>query len=348
MHTRDLIVITLAAAALAGCSGSGGGSGGGGDLSSLSLSGGSIPTGGGSVKGLAVLPSSQPLTGSSVTVRALATAQTVPATPTFNADGSFVIRGLPVAQDLELVFQQTGGATLKVIVPAALIPAASAQPVDIGTVSALTTVVAQCLEQETLQNPDQEAEIVAGQLGPLTSSLGGEHQDDGQQDQEIHDGNQLTAAAITLIDATTNAELQALASTPSRQTADAALDGLVGRIGGMRGVRVHLSAAQHSALITAQLAGTIDSPAALASDLSSAGATVTAGTVAAADATQRNQLTGWADLGPGITSFEALAIATDTTQDGGLTLSQAATDQFLNDLLGTPIGDSQAEATSRP
>ena len=133
----------------------------------LSLSGGSIPTGGGgSIKGLAVLPNAQPLTGATISVRALATGQAVAGSPVLNPDGSFTITGVPVGQDLEVVLQQASGATLKVVVPRTLLPSPSPQAVDIGTVTALTTVVAQSLELETSQNPDQTPQVVSDQTPP--------------------------------------------------------------------------------------------------------------------------------------------------------------------------------------
>jgi hypothetical protein len=206
--------------------------------------------------------------------------------------------------------------------------------VDIGTVDAQTTVVAQSLEQEAAQNPDQTAQFVADQLAPLTARYGGEGQNEGDQTMEVDDSGQRSAAAKTLIMDTANTELQALAATPTAPSAAAALHGVIAQLGEMRGSPVHLSGSQQSALVTAQLAGTTYSPATLAADLTAAGASATASGVSAADGAQRAHLSGWAALGAGIGPFEALAVATAPTASGGYALGPGPTGQFLTSLLG--------------
>ncbi len=320
------ITAFLLLAALAGCSG---GSGGG-----LSLSGGSVPTGGGSIKGLVVLPNSQPLTGATISVQALATGQTVSAVPTLSPDGTFGITGLPTGEDLEVLFQQAGGPTLKVVIPQAQLPAPSSQAVDIGTVNALTTVVAQSLAQEVSQDQTQASQIVSEQLGPLTTSLQGEHQNENDQSAEIADNATLTAAAKTLIMNTANAQLQSFAASPTTASATVALHSLLAEIAKTSGTRIHLVDAQQTALINAQLAGTTYSASALATDVTAAGTPATASAVTAADGAQRTQLPAWASLGPGIGPFEALSISASPPQAGGFGLTQAGVTQFVSRLLG--------------
>ena len=196
-------------ALLAGCGGGGG----------LAVSGGSIPTG--TITGLLSLPSGQPLTSASASVHILGSVQTSPVNVTVNASGNFVATGVPIGKDIALVFRH-GTTTLKSVLSSSQLQ--TKQPVNIGTVNALTTVVASCIELETDTNPSATGMLVASQTDDLTVEVEGESQTQGEEDLEITDPSELAKSANTAIVNVANTELAALASSSSQNAADSALD----------------------------------------------------------------------------------------------------------------------------
>ena len=82
-----------------------------------------------------------------------------------------------------------------------------------------------------------------------------------------------------------------------------------------------------------RIAKTLYSPEAIAAALNASGGNRTAADVTAASQKERAQVPALANLGPGITAFEALVIAADGGNHGGLQLDPPALDKFLSVLL---------------
>jgi len=321
MHRRYITAVVLSTMLLGGCGGGGG----------LSLSGGSIPPG--TIKGFAVLPNAQTVTAAAVTARVISTTQSLTVNTTFNADGSFTVKGLPAATDVAVTLQDSAGHILRTIVPHTLIAAGSSTPVNIGNVTAPTTVVATALQAEGFFDPGRVQDVVTGQTAPLTQSVARQNFTQAQQFQIITDTSTLAQTVNTVIKDTANAELTQLAAAKDTATASLAVDGLSGDIRVRRVGSVKISSALRGQLIQKQVAGSSYTAGGLVSILSSIGVTVTEEAVAAADQSQRTQLPAFNALNARITPFEALAIVTSPTSAGGLQLSDVQTTAFITALV---------------
>ena len=320
MLKRTLGLIILAASMLTGCGGGGGG---------LGVTGGSIPVG--DLAGTLTLPNGQPMTSPTVAVTVLPATQVTSAGSTVNADGTFVVTNIPAGKNVELSFTESG-ATLKVVVPGAQVLANNTS--KIGSVTALTTVVARSIEKETKNvDPATADQIVASQSDQLLTEIKGQGQSQSQQQREITDANELDKAANGLIYGTANTELAALALNPKHQEAEVALDGLIGQIGASGGNDITLSPSQQAALITAQLKQATYTSASVAAALNAAGlSTATASGVDTADAAQRKLLPAWNSISPAITPYEALAIAASPSSASGFALTSTQIEKFLTSL----------------
>lgn len=318
MRNTITLIILLILVLSAGCGGGGGG---------LAISGGSIP-GGGTIKGLIALPNGQPMTNPVVTVKTLTTQQSVAVTTTYQPNGSFTITGAPTNQNLVVVFNQSS-TTLKASVSKSQFTGVTT--VDLGTVNAVTTVVAQSVEEETTHSPEYENEIV-NQKPRLTTQKEDEGEGESELEQEINSSTALDNAVKTLIKTTANTELAALSSSNTTANAQTALVGLIGYVEVVNGGSDDLSAASFSTLVTAQTAGKKYTPAQIVTALAAAGVTTTTTAVSAADTQQRSALTSFASFGTGITPFEAFVLAAKPVSAGGYGLGSTATTQFVNAL----------------
>lgn len=318
MNRRSLIMAAVAVM-LTGCGGGGG----------LGVTGGSIPTG--TITGNVVLPSGQPMTSPTVTASVLPSTPVTSVTSTVNPDGTFVVSKVPAAKNIELSFTQSG-ATLKAIVPSAQVQ--SNKTVAIGSVTALTTVVAHSIEKETKGKDAATVDlIVAGQADELLKQVKAQNPSQSQQQKDIIDNSELDKSSNKVISGTANSELLDLAATPMHHQADIALDGLVGQIAATGGAALTIAPAQRSSLIQEQLKSTTYTTAEIATALKAAGASsANPPGVAAADAAQRSLLPAWNSIDANITPYEALAIAASPSGASGYALTPAQVAQFLTNL----------------
>lgn len=314
--------LAIACLCLAGCGGGG-----------LTLSGGSVPVGGRAITGTALLPDSTPAANAQVAVRSLPVGATLQTAST-DSSGRFTVQGVPTNSDISVVITQSSGNRLEVVIPRAGLSANPRQPLDIGSVTALTTLVAAAIHLEHGPAPEDADSIISNQEDHLTMRVHDAGYSMEMQRQFITDSNSLQAQALTLIVPVANTELAAFRMTPSADTADTALNGLLGYVRAAHRRELHLSGSKRSALISAQLAGTIYSPDTVAAALTSAGVPhVTSVEVTAASQRERTELTELANMGSGITAYEALVIAADVNSHGGFQADQNMLDKFLAALL---------------
>lgn len=324
MHKQRWFILFMAAACLA-LSGCGAGSG-------LLLSGGSVPVGGRAVTGTAVLPTGAPVANAQVTVRSVPDG-TVLRTTTTDSGGRFSAVGIPTSGDISVVVAQPPSKTLELIVPRESLMSNTAQPLDIGSVTALTTLVAAAIHLEHGPAPEDAHSIVHNQQGHLTMQAHNAGFSVDMQNHFIDDPNSLMMQALGLLSPVADSELTDFIASPNQDTASDALNGLLGYVRAPHQRDLHLSDATRTALINAQLAGTVYSPDMIAAALNAAGKNVTAADVSAASQKERMQLPGLANLGSGITPFEALVLAADSTMHGGFQLDQHGMDTFLQTLI---------------
>ena len=325
MRKQYRVILLIAAVCLspAGC---GGGAG-------LLLSGGSVPVGGRVVTGTAVLPTGAAVANAHVTVRSVPVG-TVLQTGATDSNGRFKVLGIPTSGDISIVISQPPANTLEAVVPRMSLTTNPGQPLDIGNVTALTTLVAAALHLEHGPAPEDAHSIVMNQQGHLTMQAHDAGFSVDMQNHFIDDPNSLMAQALTLLSPVANTELTAFAANPSADTASDALNGLLGYVHAPHQRDLHLSDTTRTALINKQLAGTVYTPDSVAAALNSAGGMqFTAAGVSAASQKERMQLAGLANLGTGITPFEALVIAADGNNHGGFQLDQHGMDSFLTNLL---------------
>ena len=309
---------------LAGCGGGGVASG---------LSGGSVPLGGRAVTGTVLLPDATPVANTTVTLRSLTSGQVVQTTSTDNS-GRFVATGVPVDSDLDVVVMQPPSNSLEAIIPQSNLASNPGQPLDIGEVNALSTVVAAALKLEQNQAPEDFHSIVSNQHGHLTQEVHGAGYSLETQRQLISDPGSLKAQALTLMVPSANTELTAFVATPNTDTASTALNGLLGYVRAAHEHECHLSGSLRTSLINAQLAGKQYTADMVASALQKPGGPhATATEVSAASQRERSELTALGSLGSGITPFEALVIAADVNTHGGFQLDQRSLEDFLTKLL---------------
>lgn len=308
---------------LAGCGGGG----------TLGLTGGSVPLGGRVVTGVAVLPDNTAVANAQVSVRSLPSGAIIRTSST-DSMGRFSVPGIPASGDISVVVSQPPKNTLEAIVPRSSLNANSDQPVDIGSVTALTTVVSAALHLEHGPAPEDAQSIVMNQQGQLTMQVHDARYSVDMQKQFIDDPSSAMAQALTLIVPTANSELTALAATPNSDTASAALNGLLGYVRAAHKRPIHLSDQTRAALTNAELAGKIYTPEAIAASLQSAGVQrVTGVDVSAASQHEHTELSALGSSGNGITAFEALVIASDVSTHGGFQLDQGSLNKFLASLL---------------
>ena len=319
MRRLNLLVAAAAAAAATGCGGSN------------SLSGGSIPPGTASIRAVVVLPNSQPLVNASVSIVALATGQTVNAYAALGAGGAVTASGLPTDRDLEIILQGPG-ATLKAVVPRATLASAASQPVDVGMINAQTTVVAESLQLAATGNETQTEQLVATQASLLAQSYQNDSLSAAQQEQIIADPSSLQQTASGLVQGTASAELQNLGMNDSPATAATALEALLAEVRAIGGAPISLTSTQRSSLVNRETAHESYVAAQIAGALDAVGVHATAADVDTADQIERQRLPGIAALGPGISPFEAFAIATSPKAAGGFGLNQTTVSAFLNAL----------------
>jgi hypothetical protein len=306
-----------------------GGCGGG----ALTLTGGSVPIGGRAVSGVVLLPDGAPVVKAQVTVKALPSGSAIQKSTT-DANGRFALQGVPISGDISVVVNQPPSNVLEVVVPRATLADHPDQPLDIGSVTALTTVVAEAIHLEHGPAPEDANSIVSNQEGQLTMQVHDAGYSIQTQQQFIRDPNSLMAQALTLIVPTANTELSAFAAAPTSNTASAALNGLLGYVRAAHKRSIHLSSQVRTTLTNAQLSGKVYSPDVIASSLQAAGVQhATAVEVSSGSEREHAELTALGTLGNGITAFEALVIAADVNTNGGFQLDQNDLNRFLAQLL---------------
>jgi hypothetical protein len=306
-----------------------GGCGGG----ASSLTGGSVPVGGRTVSGVAVLPNGSPVANALVTIKALPSGSVIQKSTT-NASGQFTVQGVPTSGDISVVVNQPPSNMLEAVVPRATLADNPNQPLDIGAVTALTTVVAEAIHLEHGPAPEDADSIVSNQQGDLTMEAHDAGYSIATQNQLIDDPNSLMTQALTLIVPTADTELSAFAATPTTDSASTALNGLLGYVRAAHKREIHLSGQVKTALIDAQLSNKVYAPDVIASALQIAGVQQsTAAEVSAASQREHTELPALGSLGNGITAFEALVIAADVNTNGGFQLDQNSLNAFLTQLL---------------
>jgi len=317
------LVCVVAAVALSGCGGGGG----------LGLSGGSIPVGGRVVTGTALLPDGTAVANAQVAVRTIPSGTTIASTTT-DASGRFTVQNVPTSGDLSIVVTQPPTNTLESIVPRSSLAMNPDQPLDIGSVTALTTLVAACIHLEHGPAPEDEPSIVMNQKGHLTMQAHDAGYSVEMQKQFIADPSSLNAQALTLIVPAANDELAAFSASPSADTASTALDGILGYVRAAHRRAIHLNESTRSALVSAMLAGKTYTPQAVAAALQSAGVQHVSGVqVTAASVRERTELPALGGASGDLSAFEALVIAADVNTNGGFQLDQHGVDAFLSRLL---------------
>lgn len=323
MRSRILILLLSLCAALT-ITGCGGG---------LTLTGGSVPTGGRAVTGSAVLPGGLPVAAAQVTVKSLPSGNTIQTAVT-DSSGKFNLTGISTSSDISIIINQPPSNLLEAVVPRANLAANPGQTLDIGQVTALTTLVAAALHLEHQNAPEDSEHIVSNQEDYLIMQVhdAGYSLDD--QKQFVGDPQSLMAQALTLIGPVANIELAAFNAAPGQMTAETALDGLLGYVRAAHDHEFHLSDNIQNGLITAQITGKIYSMEKIAAALQSAGVTnATSVEVSSASQRERAELPALITSNGGITAFEALIITVDLRTNGGFQLDQMKLDRFLNILL---------------
>ena len=311
-----------AALLLAGCGGGG-----------LGLTGGSVPVGGRAVVGVALLPDGSPAAGSAVAIRSVP-AGALLGTSTTDSGGRFTVGNVAADTDLSVVVTQPPSNSLEVLVARPAPGSNTAGPLDVGTVNALTTVVAACLHLEHGPAPEDSHSILANQREHLNMQVRDNGYSVDRQRQWIADPNSLNAEALSLIVPAANTELAAFAANPNMDTASTALNGLLGyvRAAHRRGIR--LSDSMRTALINAQLAGRTYAPGTVAAALNTAGVrNATASQVDSASQREHTELSALPSAANGVSPLEALVIAADVDVQGGFQLDQRPLETFLNELL---------------
>ncbi len=313
VFTGRIVSFVLVSVWLTGCGGG-----------SNSLSGGSVPTGGDTLTGSITLPDGAAVPAATVTACQLSTGD--PITVTANASaGSFTVKNVPTTDDIELTFVNNGN-TFRVIVSQWQLT--NSTTVAVGDVTALTTVVAACIDQEVSAGFDQSSSIVATQISTLMYQVTKRDESQQQQQLDLTNPSDLQHDANATMGASANAMLAALASSPSTQTARPALDAILAYIVASGGTVTRPARQETSALVAEQAAITILTPAQVSSDFAAAGVTVNAAQVSTADQQQQEDLPSWTLFG-GITPYEALVIAANPTSTGGFQLNSKQLSAFI-------------------
>lgn len=313
----------LAIPALTGC-----GSGGG-----LNLTGGSVPIGGRAATGIALSPDSSPVANAVVAVQTLQTGVTLQTTQT-DDNGRFSLSSLPVDKDILVVVNQPPTKRLAIVVSRVRLATNPNQSLDIGSVTALTTLEAEAIGLEQAHASDESENIVSDQSDNLRIEIEAVGYSQDTQSQFINDRTMLSIRAMSLIVPALNSELDAYVLSPNSATGATALRGLLGylRVGNEQ--EIHPSFATQSELIAAQISNKTFSINVIVSALKTANVVeVTPDLVQKASQQERANLSGLKRLGNNISVFEAIAIAGDIRSRGGFGLEQEDLNVYLNTLL---------------
>jgi len=294
------------------------------------MSGGSIPIGDEAISGTAVLPSGQPLTSAVVSASVVSSGQTVPVTSTLDTSGNFRIVLSAQTQDLQLTFVSASG-TLQTVVPGSTLSTTAVD--NIGSVTALTTIVAAAIRTEVTGNVDAPATIVSTQLTPLISVDAQAGGSQAQQTAAITSAPALSAAANNLITLAANAELTSIDQTPTTGTATIGLDGVLGYVVASGGAVPALNPGQRNKLIVFQSVRHKHTPTDIVSALGVAGVSTDANTVSAKDQVQQGNLPAFSAFG-GVTTFEAVAIGSNPASHGGFGVAPTQGSNYVNALVG--------------
>jgi hypothetical protein len=300
-----------------------------------SLTGGSVPTGGRNVTGVAVLPNSTPAGNATVEVRSLP-AETLLQQAETNSQGQFTVTGIPTGTDIDITISLPPQNVLQVIVPQSTIASGAGPTVNIGSITATTSIVAAAIILEQMNAPQDATGIIANQTMSLTVEVQGRHFSQNMQNQFIGSRTNINAQAASLMGPVANAELTAMNQSLSQTTASSALYGLLGYVRGAHSRDFQMPANLKQSLINAEVAGTEYSANTVANALQQAGVQqVSAQQVMAASAKERTELTALAASGSSISPFEAFVIAADVNTDGGFQCDQNTLNKFLSNLLGS-------------
>lgn len=315
---RASMTIALASAALwaAGCGGAG-----------LGLSGGSIPTG--TIVGNISLPSGQPATSATVTANLVSTGQSVAVTSSVNTSGGFWVTGVPLSTDVEIEFQTPSG-TLSTIVPASAVTGSA--PVNIGVVSAQSTVVAAAIESDVSNQIDAPAEIVTSQLPALDAGAAAAAGSAVEQGREITSSSALSSAVVRLSIIAADSEIANVAKSPNQTTAQISLDGVFGYIGETGGTIPPLTSTERSDLIASLAAGKTHNSSDIVSDLEDVGVSTNSTDFTKADQYQRSQITAFSQFS-GISALEALTVAAGPKSAGCYDLPGSQLEKFVDQII---------------
>ena len=317
------VLLVFSMIAMQGC-----GSGGG-----LGLSGGSVPVGGRVVSGVALLPDGSAVVNSTVTVSTVPSGITVQTGAT-DGHGKFTINAVPTNTDISIVVMQPPSTKLELIVAHAALSSSPDSPLDVGSITALTTIVAASIHLEHESAPEDSDSIIANQQADLTAEVYDMGYSQDAQMQFIGDPNRLNSEALTLIVPVTNLELVAYSSRPSVDTASTALNGVLGYVRAAHKRNIHLDSSTRTRLIDAQLAGSVYSPDVMAAALRTAHVnSATALQVSSASQREHTELTALPNTTAGISPLEALVIAADIDTHGGFQLDQNGLNIFLRTLI---------------
>jgi hypothetical protein len=308
-----------AAIAFSGCGGGGG----------LGLSGGSIPVGGRVVTGTALLPDGSAVANAQVTVQTIPSGSTI-ATATTDQTGKFTVQNVPTDSDVSVIVSQPPTNTLQTVVSRSSLMMNPAQTLDIGSVTAITTLVAACIHQEHAPAPEDADSIVMTQQGDLTMEAHDANYSVDAQQQFIQDPASLMAQALSLIVPAANTELETFNASPNTENASTVIDGLLAYVRAAHQRNVHLGNKNRKTLIDSVLAGTTYTPQKVAAALKAAGVKhVTDVQVTAASERERTELPAIGGATSDLSAFEVLVISADVNTHGGFQLDQKGFEAFL-------------------
>ncbi len=326
MVRRLLVLIPVGMGILTPIVGCGGGGGN-------SLTGGSVPIGGRAVTGIAILPDSTPVANATVTVRTLPGGAIISSTKT-DSSGRFTLSGVTSSGDIDILVAQPPTNQLEAVVSKTTLEANPNGTLDIGNVTALSSLVAAAIKLEQVNSPEDANSIVENQSGHLSSEVTGKGYSPEAQKQLISDRNSINAQALTLMVPVANSELQAMDENRNSDTASSAMNGLLGYMRAAHNREFHLDGGRRQSLISAEVAGTIFTSTTIAQALEKSGIkNVTPEQVSAASDRERAELTAFGANGTGITAFEAYVIAADVNTNGGFQCDQSTLDNFVQNLL---------------
>jgi hypothetical protein len=302
---------------------------------SESLTGGSVPIGGRTVTGLALLPNGAAAANATVTVRSLPAETLLKSTITDNS-GAFTVTGVSTSSDLDITVSLPPSNVLEAVVPQSQL-ANGGGTLNIGDITATSSIVAAAIKLEQMNAPEDESDISSNQSENLASAVEGQHFSSDMQDQLIGNRNSMNAQALALMTPVANTELTAMNQSPTQANASAALTGLLGYIRAAHNRNFQVSRDLKQSLIDAEIAPKLYSADAVAQALQQSGLPqATAEQVLAASTRERGVLPALATgSGSGISPFEAFVIAADVSTNGGFQCDQNTLNGFIRTLLGS-------------